>query len=134
MAAQKGRTMIVSAGTSGSNTDIAGFQAHTMTLNNETVDVTNKGSSGYRELLEGAGTQTLSISGNGVFLDSASEETLRSNAFSDSIDAYTLEFPNGDTLECNFQISNYERSGEHNGAENFSCTFESSGQWTYTTN
>ena len=42
-----------------------------MTINSETVDVTDKDGNGWRELLEGAGITSMSLKGSGVVSDNA---------------------------------------------------------------
>jgi len=58
MAAQKGSAMLMKVGNAGSPetfTTIAGLRSTSLTVNNESVDVTNKDSSGKRTLLAAAG-------------------------------------------------------------------------------
>ena len=83
MAAQKGSAMLMKAGNAGSPetfTTIGGLRSTSLTVNNESVDVTNKDSGGKRALLAAAGIQTISVSGSGVFTDAASETTIKTNA------------------------------------------------------
>ena len=134
MAAGSGNDLLLAVDTngSGSYSTVAGLQTTNMTLNNALVPITNKGSSHFRELLQDGGEQSISIGIAGVFLDSAAEETVRGFAFSNLIKNYRLTFPNGDTLIGGFQIANYERSGDNDAEERFSCTLESSGTFTFT--
>jgi TP901-1 family phage major tail protein len=134
MAAQKGILFLLKEGAvSGTPTTIAGGRTVSMTVNNEQVDVTTQSSANARTLLADAGVQSISIDMSGVFEDETIEETVRGYAFANSINTFSLYFPNGDTLEASFAISNYSRSAEYNGAEEFSMTLESSGAITYTT-
>ena len=136
MAAQKGISMLIKAGDGGSPTEafttIAGLRSTSFTHNNESVDVTTKDSGGYRELLAAGGTKSVSVSGSGVFTDAAVEDTIRASAFADSLNNYEFVFPNGDKITAAFQITSYERAGEHNGEETYSLSFESSGTVTFT--
>ena len=50
---------------------IGGIRTESMTINNETVDVTDKDGNGWRELLEGAGITSMSLKGSGVVSDNA---------------------------------------------------------------
>ena len=72
MSAQKGLEFLLAV-EDGSTPDtyntIGGLRSNGLTINNETVDVTNKSSSGVRTLLEGAGVNSIEISGSGVFFD-----------------------------------------------------------------
>lgn len=133
MAAIKGLNLLLKIGTvSGSPVTVAGMKDTAFSLNNEMVDVTNKDSSGYRTLLEQAGVQSLSITASGTADSAAGYETLRGYAFANSINTFSLFFNNGSTLEGSFQITKFDNSGAYNGAETFTITLESSGQWTFT--
>jgi len=140
MAAQKGSALLLKATLSGSLTTIAGLRSTSMTINGEMVDITNKdssvmisgGSDKGREILEGGGVRSMSISASGVFTDSALENDIRIRAQKGQIDSYKLVFGDGDDITGNFLITSYERGGEFNGEETYSMTLESSGQLTHT--
>ncbi len=135
MAAQKGTLFLLKVGDGGGPetfTTVGGFKTASFNINTASVDVTNMGSNGMRELLAGAGIQTMSLSGNGVFTDSAAEETVRANAAANSIDNYQLVAGNGDTWQGAFLINSYQRSGNFDGAEAFTISLESSGAITFT--
>ncbi len=135
MAASKGKLVLLkadlAAGSPQSYTTIAGLRANTWTVNGEDVDVTTKDDDGWQQRLSGAGVRSITISGSGVFQDSAVEETVRGWAFDQTINWYLITFENGDSLECQFQLSNYERTGDHDGAENYSFTLNSHGTPNY---
>jgi TP901-1 family phage major tail protein len=132
MAAQKGRSFLLKQGTAAGGTTLAGMRVTSLTINNEQVDITNKDSAGWRTLLEGAGTQSMDISVEGVFTNAAVEHTVRGYAVANSINAFGLLFPDGDTIDGNWAISNYQRSGSFNNEETYSMSLQSSGQPTYT--
>ena len=93
MAAQKGSALIMRVGNGGSPetfTAVAGLRSTSLTVNNESVDVTNKDSSGKRTLLAAAGVQSISVSGSGVFTDAASETTVKTNALADTQNNYQV--------------------------------------------
>lgn len=50
-----------------SYTQIGGQNSHTLTLNNQTIDITNKSSSSFRELLPDEGLQSIDLSLELVF-------------------------------------------------------------------
>ncbi len=135
MAAQKGKLVLLKAdlasGSPQSYTTIAGLRSNTWTVNGEDVDVTTKDDDGWQQRLSGAGVRSITISGSGVFQDSAVEETVRGWAFDQTINWYQIVFENGDILECQFQLSNYERTGDHDGAELYSFTLNSHGTPNY---
>lgn len=135
MAAQKGRSFVLKVGdgaTSETFTTVGGMRTKSLAINNELVDITDDDSAGKRELLAAAGIQTVTVSGSGVFKDSASEETVRRNAKDQTIDNYRIQFEDGSYFEGAFQISSLEYTGEYNGARMYSITLESSGDITYT--
>lgn len=111
---------------------VGGFRVNTMVINNESVDVTTKGTSMWRELLEGAGIQSMSLSGNGVFKDGVQEELMRAQAAANTIVDYEIYASNGDKWQGAFQVTSYERAGEKNTEETFSVSLESGGDITFT--
>ena len=55
MAAQKGLDMLLKVNTTGSTyATVGGLRSTSITLNDESVDITNKDSLGHRQLLAGA--------------------------------------------------------------------------------
>lgn len=135
MTAQKGSLVLLKIGNGGTPsetfTTVGGLRTTSFTHNNQTVDTTNKQSGAWRELLDGAGTRSVSISGSGIFTDSAAEETLRGYAMANSIHNFELTFGNGDTLAGPFQITSYQRAGSYNDAETYSITLASAGQVSF---
>jgi TP901-1 family phage major tail protein len=136
MAAQKGSLFLLKVGDGGGTevfTTIGGMRTNSFSLNNQAVDTTNKGSGQWRELLSGAGTSSVNISGSGVFTDDAAEEMVRGYAFNNEIHNYEIVFGNGDTLSGAFQITSYSRSGNHNNEEAYTVSLASAGAITFTT-
>ncbi len=137
MTAQKGSLVLLKVGDGATPTEsfttVGGLRTTSFTHNNQTVDATNKDSGAWRELLDGAGTRSVSISGSGVFTDSAAEETVRGYAMNNAINNYELTFGNGDKLSGAFQITSYQRAGSHNDAESYSVTLASAGQVSFVT-
>ena len=135
MAAQKGKLVLLKADTAGGSpqvyTTIAGLRTNTWTVNGEDVDVTTKDDNGWQQRLSGAGVRSINVAATGIFQDSAIEEKVRQWAFDQTINWFQITFENGDRLECRFQISNYERGGDHDGAETYSLTLNSHGSPTY---
>lgn len=132
MAAQRGRLMLIKQGTYSGGTTIGGLRTTSFRLNSQPIDISTKDTNGWRELLEDGSLKSISISGNGVFKDSATDEAIRAAVFSGSISTYTLVFPNGDYIEMQALVTGYERTGEYEGVETYSLTFESTGEPTFT--
>lgn len=133
MTAYKGRSLTVKLGTAAAGVIISQCRTHTIRVNHELVDITNKDSNGFRTLLEDAGTKSISISIEGIVDNSTVFESLQSNANTGAISTYAITgLADSDTLEGNFLLANFEASGAYNGEQTFTCTLESSGAWTYT--
>mgnify|MGYP003648968738 CR=1 FL=1 len=138
MAAQKGLDLqlaVEDTPASGTYTIIAGATTNNLSINNETVDVTNKSSSRFRQLLEGAGVTSISTNVSGVYTAAATEEQLRVAAQTNASLNYEITIPDGGsnkTYTGAFQISSYENAGEYNGAVSFTATLESAGDITIT--
>lgn len=128
MPAQRGLLFILSVGAD----DVLTARQTDMTINSEVVDVTAKDTQGWRDLMEGAGTKSMTITLEGPFKDELYEETLRGYAHSASINAFTLTSGNGDAWTGDFQITSYSRAGVYNGEETYSMTLESAGVITFT--
>lgn len=132
MAAQKGRLHLLKLGASGAGGTVAGIRNVSATINNEPVDITNKDSAGWRNLLEGAGTQSVSISGDGVATDGATYETLKGYAQANSHNTMQVIGPDNDALEGSWMITSFQESSGHNNEIAFSITLESAGTVTFT--
>lgn len=133
MVAQLGRNFLISIYNDATYDDIVQARATDLTINNESVDITTKGSTnGWMDKLAGAGNKSISISFDGVYTDAAHEERLVTNAMGDVFDLYELTSGTGDKWGGTFQLTNYTRGGVQNGEETFSATLESSGEVVYT--
>lgn len=132
MANYKGRDFVLKNGTWSGGTTIADCREHTLRINHEAVDTTNKSSNGFRTLLEGAGTKSLSITFGGVMTNDAGFETFQGYANAGSINAHAIGWADGDTIEGSFQVTSFEITGSFNNEQAFSATLESSGTWTFT--
>jgi len=130
MTADSGRGFLVKIGDGGNPetfATVAGMRTTSLTLNATSVDITNKDSGGWRELLSGAGLRRMSISGSGVFTDSAAEASLRTKALAGVLANYEIVFDNGDSFTGAFQVTALDYSGDHNGERTYTLALESSG-------
>lgn len=112
-------------------TIVGGMRTTKFLLNNQLIDVTNKSSGKWRELLGDAGIASASLSGQGIFTNEESEEVMRHAAFAGSITEFELIFGNGDSLCGKFLIAHYERAGNYNDEENYAITLESAGKLSF---
>jgi len=136
MAAQKGLDLLIKIG-DGEATEtfnaFGGIRTSNISFNAETVDITNINSTNrWRELLAGAGVQSCSISGSGVFLDDARDEEARDYFFGGTIPNMEIIIPDFGTVAGPFQITTLDYSAEHNGEVSWSISLESAGALTYT--
>ena len=140
MAAGKGSSFLLKDNSTGTPATIGGLRSTSMTINGEAVDITSKDSNAFissgndkaRDLLQGGGVRSMTISASGVFTDSSTENILRGFAFDGAIQNYDLVFSDGSKISGAFLVTSYERAGEFNGEETYSVTLESSNTITYT--
>lgn len=117
MAKRKGRDFLLyaeSTTTASTFIKVGGCRELTWTANNGEVDVTNKDSNGYRELLEGNFNTTVNITANGVYDDTGTTlEELRTTFLAGSFREYVCTLPDTSTvyLRCEGLITNFEFSG-----------------------
>lgn len=106
---------------------VAGLRTTQMSVNGDTVVVTHKESGGWRDLLSGAGTRSVSVAASGIFLGSAAEAAIRSHALAGTIDEYELSFEDGEKLRGRFLVQRLDYAGDFNGERNYTLQLESSG-------
>ena len=96
-----------------------------------------------RTLLAGGGTQSVNISGSGVFTDSTTEQAVRTAYFAQAntsdgsaaqtaaFDSFQVIVPDLGTFTGTFMIATMGYSGEFNGEVTYDLTLESSGYVTF---
>jgi TP901-1 family phage major tail protein len=130
MTAQKGSAFLLKIGDGASPPayrTVAGLRTTQMSINGDAVVVTHKESGGWRELLSGAGVRSVSVSASGIFLGSAGENAVRTNALAGLVDDYELSFEDGSRLRGKFLVQRLDYSGDFNGERNYAVTLESAG-------
>lgn len=135
MAAQKGSDILIKVDSDGAGTfvTIGGMRSKAISLNAETVDVSDSDSTNkWRELLAGAGLKSATITGSGVFKDSAGEEDIRGYFFAQTLEDFQFIVPDFGIMEGSFQVTSIDYAGEHNGEATYSMTFESAGELSWT--
>mgnify|MGYP003146466476 FL=1 len=136
MAVQKGSALLVKAGNAASPevfTTVAGLRDTSISINAESIDVTNKDSARVRTLLANAGIKSFSVSGSGVFTDSATEQLILTNFSAATFLNYQFLVPDYNTFTGAFQVTSLEYSGSYNGEVTYSMSFESAGAVTIAT-
>lgn len=133
MAKSAGRSYLLKVDVSGTYTTVGGLKNTSISIGNELVDVTNKDSAGVRELLAAAGTQTFSISGAGTLDDDdTGYATVHTSALNQTALNYKLIDSEGNYYLGSFLVASVEKTGEFNGAVQYSISLENSGSVAYT--
>ena len=131
MSIEKGSAFLLKIGNADTPltyTTIAGLRTTQLQIAGEAVNVTNKDSGGWRELLSGAGVRAVSVSAAGIFTGSAGEAKIRTHALTGMIDDYELSFESGERMQGRFLVVRLEYAGDYNGERNYTIGLESSGQ------
>lgn len=136
MTAQAGKDILLLIGdglASESFAPVAGLRAKTISLNARAVDVTHADSPGrWRELIEGAGLRSAAVTGSGIFVDSAADETVRAVFFDQARRSWRLVIPHFGMLQGAFLVTALEYSGRHDGEAAYSISLASAGEVSFT--
>jgi TP901-1 family phage major tail protein len=131
MGGQRGRDVLIKVGDGGEPeafVAVAGIRARTIALSARLVEATTAQSpQAWRELIAGAGTKRIEVSGSGAFRDAASDERMRAAYFSGEAPRFRLEVAEFGALEGRFAIAELTYGGEHDGEAVFSIRLESAG-------
>ena len=130
MSAEKGSAFLLKVGDGASPpayATVAGLRTTQLSVNGEAVNVTTKDSSGWRDLLSGAGTRSVSVAGSGIFTGSAAEARLKTNALAGLLDDYELSFESGERMRGRFLVTRLDYAGDYNGERTYTLALESSG-------
>ena len=139
MAKQKGRELLIKkevAATPGTFATACGLVSKTIGINNNQIDVTTPdcdtpGGPLWRELSEGI--KSITVSGNGLFEDSAPEQEMVALAMADTpIGNFQVIVPDLGTFEGAFLLGAMEYGGEMEGSVTYTVTLESAGEITFT--
>lgn len=134
MAAKGGKDFLLkvedSAG-AGTYTTLGGLRSTSVTRNAEAIDSTNHGSNQNREILDGAGIRSLSISGSGIFTTDANLAVIEDAHEAQTLTRFqVIDVDSGRTYTALFKIVTFERSGDYNNEQAYSISLESSGSIT----
>ena len=127
MAKQAGRLVKLYKGTVGAGTLVAGGREHGISINNEPIDITDKGDDGWRTLLDVASVRSVDISFSGL-LDGTTmiADTLNSDS-SVLLDDYYVEVAGLGTISGTWFFNSVELGTPHDDAVEASGTLQSSG-------
>jgi predicted secreted protein len=124
-----GRHIIFEWGGDGPLAVVPGVQEKAITCDGAPVDVSGDDSSGWRELLDEDGENSVNISLSGVTKSSM----LRNAWFNGSRSGETrITYPDGGVIEGVFRMTNYNETGNYKEAVTFETELQSSGVVTYT--
>lgn len=116
------------------STTLAGVRTRGMTVTNDYVDVTSDDDAGWRTLLADPGVRSVEVTIGGITTD----EVLLAAMMEASVTTGTLvgNLPSSLTtpgsMSGEYLVSSFEQSGNHDGEVEFTATFMSTGEVTYT--
>jgi len=139
MAKQLGRSFLLKVGdgaTSEVFTALAGINSKSITINNSSIDVTTPDASSPGGVLFAQslnGLKSMSVSGDGIFLDETAEARLNTVAMqADPVANFQMVVPDFGTFAGEFRVASLEFGGETEGGVTFSTSLESNGTVTFT--
>ncbi len=113
-----------------SYTQIGGQNSHSLTLNNNIIDITNKSSASFRELLPDEGTQSIDLTLDLTFNSQATAASLRALAGTKADAAFQVNMPAGNLLFVGM-VSSYADSSPDGDKLSASVTIMSTGSFTW---
>jgi len=135
-----GRNIVIKIGDGAGSevfTTIAAARDCTITESDSIVTTTSKDDGGVRTLLAGLTERSMSVSGTGVFVDSATIDDLRTDFRAGTLRNFRLDVAStalatdsGQIITGAFRITQFEIAGAHDDAVNYNFTLESSGALT----
>lgn len=110
---------------------IGGLRTGGNSFASEAIDITNYGSNNWRQIKDGAGLKSVSVSGEGVYNNSTNYKAMESSAFANTLVCLAfVDVTQGRVYHGCYKITAIEASAEHNGEATFSMSAESSGEIT----
>lgn len=116
------------AGT-GTFADIGGITTNSFTLNNGAIDITNKSSASFREIMDGEGLQSLDMNIEVIFSTDTAFQAMQDSAFAKSIKPYQT-VRNSETIGFNGYITSFVETSPDNDKLTATVTIQSSGEIT----
>ena len=135
MTAQAGKDLLLKVEDKalvGTFINVGGFKSNGITINGEYVDTTSKDSGGWKEVLDGAGMSSVSLSGSGVFMSDAAFAQVNDDMLTRKLRLWQCIVPGLGTYEGTFSLSSLEVSGEHSGEVSYTLSLESASAVTFT--
>ncbi|MEM9523643.1 MAG: phage tail tube protein [Pseudomonadota bacterium] len=114
-------------------TPVAGVRVTGFTRNATPIDISDKSSAGYMELMaEKVSSAQLTFNVDGVEKDQALRDIALGPVTGWTISDLSIDLANGDSITGTFFFSDYSEGEDYKEASTFSGSFQSSGQWTLT--
>lgn len=108
---------------------VGGLRSKSYAFNSEAIDVSNHGSNQWREIKDGAGMRSVSISGGGVYSAADSYRNMENDAFANKLQCLAfVDVSGGRAVVGCFKVTSNEASGDYDGESAFSMSAESSGE------
>jgi predicted secreted protein len=126
-----GRKVKIKQGTGNSAVLIAGARSDSLTINNEPIDVTDKGDNGWRTMLDEASVRSVDGTVSGL----VSGDSLIAQALGPTnslLGEYEIEVEGLGVFSGQFWFSNIDLQAPHDDAFEFTASFASSGEVTWT--
>ena len=106
---------------------IGGFVANSSELTATEIDITNKSSNQNKELLDGHGIVSQTLSGNGILQRSKPHVDLEVNLFEQELRWFQLTRSDGRSFTGVYKVTSFQVEGANDQAVTFSITLMSSG-------
>lgn len=111
---------------------VGGLRSSGLSYSSEGIDTTNYGSNQWRQMKDGAGIKSASVTGEGVISNTENYTILRTQFISNALTC--MAFCNVTTGEVEygcFKITAIEKTAEYSGEATYSMSAESSGEISY---
>ena len=109
---------------------IGGQNSHSLTLNNSLIDITNKSSASFRELLPDEGTQSLDLTLDMTFNSEVTFLALRTLANSKGDASFQINMPAGNLLFVGM-VASFADTSPDGDKLTASVSLQSTGSFTY---
>lgn len=93
--------------------DIGGITTNSMTINNSVIDTTNKSTASWREIMDGAGLQSIDMTVECVFNSEANFLLMEDAAFTQTLTNFQY-VRGGKTITCLFKLASWAETSPDN--------------------
>lgn len=111
--------------------DIGGITTNSMTINNGVIDTTNKSTASWREIMDGAGLQSIDMTLDCVFNSEANFLLMRDANKTQTLTNFQY-VRGGETITCLFKIASWAETSPDNEKLTASVSLQSASVPVYT--